>query len=294
MEQESGTHNITIAEIARRAGVSTATVSYIVNDRKDVKISDETRKKVLQICNLRQYTPSPIARQLAGKKNTLIGICAPQSSHPAQNARYYALVHALQEFLQAQGCGVLLLAPSRGASPQEGLEGIVCIDLTEEEFYALKESCFVPIVAIDMIVPDPLFFKVYTDHAAVIAAAKALLHRETVTYVAYPYRNVPYLDDLKAALHGDTLCLAEDSAALRAYVAAHPGDAFVFADRLLAELCSPLLADGQAVCITETEGTRGICLPLHTVAEQAVTMLQSAIRREETKPHTFRIAPLKG
>ena len=287
---------VTIDDIAREAGVSTATVSYIVNGRKDVKISEETRKKVLQICNLRQYTPSPIARQLAGKKNTLVGICAPQSSYPAQNARYYALVHALQERLQEQGCGVLLLAPapSREAPLQEGLEGIVCIDLTEEEFFALKESCFVPIVAVDMIVPDPLFFKVYTDHGAVIAAAKELLHSEKITYVAYPYRNAPYLNDLKAALQEDTLCLAEEISALRAHVTAHPDDAFVFGDRLLAELCAPLLPDGRAICITETKETGDLCLPLRTVAEQAVEMLQNAIRREETKPHTFKLAPVKG
>ena len=285
---------VTIDDIAREAGVSTATVSYIVNGRKDVKISEETRKKVLQICNLRQYTPSPIARQLAGKKNTLVGICAPQSSYPAQNARYYALVHALQERLQAQGCGVLLLAPapSRGAPLQEGLEGIVCIDLTEEEFFALKESCFVPIVAVDMIVPDPLFFKVYTDHVAVIAAAKARLHREKITYVAHPYRNALYLDDLKAALQQDTLYAADDTSALREYVQSHPQDAFVFGDGLLAELCAPLLSAGRAVCISETEERGDLCLPLCTVAEQAVAMLQSAVRREETKPHTFKLAPI--
>ena len=102
------------------------------------------------------------------------------------------------------------------------------------------------------------------------------------------------MNDLKAALQEDTLCLAEEISALRAYMTAHPDGAFVFGDRLLAELCAPLLPDGQAVCITETEGTGDLCLPLCTVAKQAVEMLQSAIRREETKPHTFKLAPVKG
>ena len=287
---------VTIDDIAREAGVSTATVSYIVNNRKDVKISEETRKKVLQICNLRQYTPSPVARLLAGKKNNLIGICAPQSPYPVCNAAYYATVQALQACLQEKGCGTLLLSPAdrQEMRLQENLDGIVCVDLTEEEFYALKENWFVPIVAVDMIVSDPLFFKVYTDHGAVIAAAKKLLHSEKITYVAYPYRNAPYLDDLRAALQEDTLYLAEEISALRAYVTAHPDGAFVFGDRLLAELCAPLLPDGRAVCITETEGTGDLCLPLRSVAEQAVEMLQSAIRREETKPHTFKLTPMKG
>ena len=50
MEQESGKQNITIAEIAKRAGVSTATVSYVLNDRQDVKISEETRERILALC----------------------------------------------------------------------------------------------------------------------------------------------------------------------------------------------------------------------------------------------------
>ena len=36
---------ITIKDVARQAGVSTATVSYIVNNRTDIKITEETRKK---------------------------------------------------------------------------------------------------------------------------------------------------------------------------------------------------------------------------------------------------------
>ena len=287
---------VTIDDIAREAGVSTATVSYIVNGRTDVKIGEETRRKVLQICNLRQYTPSPVARLLAGKKNNLIGICAPQSEYPAQNAHYYALLQQLQLALRRKDYGAVLLTPSviQEMHMQENLEGIICVDLTEEEFYALKENWFVPIVAVDMIVSDPLFFKVYTDHGAVIAAAKQLLHSEKITYVAYPYRNAPYLNDLKAALQQDTLCLAGEISALRAYVTAHPDDAFVFGDRSLAELCAPFLPDGRTVCITETEGTGDLCLPLCTVAKQAVEMLQSAIRREETKPHTFKLTPMKG
>ena len=287
---------VTIDDIAREAGVSTATVSYIVNGRTDVKIGEETRRKVLQICNLRQYTPSPVARLLAGKKNNLIGVCAPRSRYPAQNARYYALLQELQHALQRKDYGAVLLTPSviQEMHMQENLEGIVCVDLTEEEFYALKENWFVPIVAVDMIVSDPLFFKVYSDHGAVIAAAKQLLHSEKITYVAYPYRNAPYLNDLKAALQQDTLCLAGEISALRAYVTAHPDDAFVFGDRSLAELCAPFLPDGRTVCITETEGTGDLCLPLCTVAKQAVEMLQSAIRREETKPHTFKLTPVKG
>ena len=56
---------VTVKDVAREAGVSVATVSYIMNNRTDQKISDATRKKVLQIANLLNYTPSSVAKSLA-------------------------------------------------------------------------------------------------------------------------------------------------------------------------------------------------------------------------------------
>ena len=68
---------VTIKDVAREAGVSTATVSYIINNRKDVKIKPETRQKVLQIINLLDYSPNQAAQALAAKRNSVLAIYIP-------------------------------------------------------------------------------------------------------------------------------------------------------------------------------------------------------------------------
>ena len=65
---------VTIKDVAREAGVSIATVSYVINDRIDIKISEATRKKVLQVINLLDYSPNQAAKALAANRKSLLGI----------------------------------------------------------------------------------------------------------------------------------------------------------------------------------------------------------------------------
>jgi LacI family transcriptional regulator len=62
----------TIKEIARLANVSTATVSYVLND--SAKISEETRERVLRVIEQANYKPNSIAKSLKVKRTDTIGI----------------------------------------------------------------------------------------------------------------------------------------------------------------------------------------------------------------------------
>ena len=66
---------ITIYDVAREAGVSMATVSRVVNGNKNVK--ENTRKKVLEVIDRLDYRPNAVARGLASKKTTTVGIVIP-------------------------------------------------------------------------------------------------------------------------------------------------------------------------------------------------------------------------
>lgn len=70
--------NITIYDVAREANVSMATVSRVVNGNPNVKPA--TRKKVTEVIERLGYRPNAVARGLASKKTTTVGVIIPDIS----------------------------------------------------------------------------------------------------------------------------------------------------------------------------------------------------------------------
>lgn len=70
--------NTTIYDVAREAGVSMATVSRVVNGNPNVKPT--TRKKVLDAIEKLGYRPNAVARGLASKRTTTVGVIIPDIS----------------------------------------------------------------------------------------------------------------------------------------------------------------------------------------------------------------------
>jgi len=69
---------VTIYDVAREAGVSMATVSRVVNNNPNVK--PQTRKKVYEAIERLGYRPNAVARGLASKKTTTVGVVIPDIS----------------------------------------------------------------------------------------------------------------------------------------------------------------------------------------------------------------------
>ena len=100
----------TVKDVAKAAGVSVATVSYIMNNRTDQKISEQTRKKVLQIANLLNYTPSHAAKTLATGRNNIIGVSYHlNESTPSRNLEITGFVNLIIERLNRLNYDVLFL-----------------------------------------------------------------------------------------------------------------------------------------------------------------------------------------
>ena len=63
---------VTIKQVAREAGVSTQTISRVINDRPDV--APETRQRVLDVIDRLGYHPSALARSLIRRRTHTLGV----------------------------------------------------------------------------------------------------------------------------------------------------------------------------------------------------------------------------
>lgn len=72
---------ITRDDVAKLAGVSSATVSYVINDGPR-PVSEETRQRVLQAIERLSYHPNVIARSLKTQKTYMVGIIVSDILNP--------------------------------------------------------------------------------------------------------------------------------------------------------------------------------------------------------------------
>ncbi len=93
---------VTIYDVAREAGVSMATVSRVVNGNKNVK--ENTRKKVLEVIDRLDYRPNAVARGLASKKTTTVGVVIPNIA----NAYFATLAKGIDDIADMYKYNIVL------------------------------------------------------------------------------------------------------------------------------------------------------------------------------------------
>jgi LacI family transcriptional regulator len=89
--------------VARAAGVSTATVSHVINDTKYV--TDDTRKRVLDAIERCEYHPNAYARSLASGRSNMLGLLVSDISNPF----FPEVIKAMEAAAYERGYNVILL-----------------------------------------------------------------------------------------------------------------------------------------------------------------------------------------
>lgn len=103
-------HPVTILQIAEESGVSTATVSRVINGTAPV--SQATRDRVNAVIQRHAYTPNIFARSLISRRSMTIGIIMPDISNPC----FSAMFQEIEEAARAARYSVFLCNTSFRAS----------------------------------------------------------------------------------------------------------------------------------------------------------------------------------
>ncbi len=82
-----------IKDIARIAGVSVATVSYVLNKKEGQRINEKTKEKIFEIAETINYTPNRIARSLQNNRSKLLGLIVADIS----NDFYSGIARSLED-----------------------------------------------------------------------------------------------------------------------------------------------------------------------------------------------------
>ena len=154
---------VTIKDVAKAAGVSVATVSYVINDRKDQKISEVTRKKVLQMANLLNYSPNQNARALASNKYKKIYLITRNNESIIYNANVYSFIKKLADFFQDEGFH-LIISGNNAIDNLNIFNTIITLDLTKEEFLNIGDETFTPLIALSSYINDSVFYQINRDY----------------------------------------------------------------------------------------------------------------------------------
>ena len=104
---------VTISDVAKLAGVSTATVSHTINSTRYV--SGETRDKVYRAIAELGYTPDASARSVRTGKKKTIGFIVPDIS----NKFFATMIEAVENCLSAHGYHLIIANTKENAEREE-------------------------------------------------------------------------------------------------------------------------------------------------------------------------------
>ena len=144
---------VTISDVARLAGVSTATVSHTINNTRYV--SSETKEKVYKAISELGYTPDASARSFRTGKKKTVGFIVPDIS----NKFFGTMIESVENYLSAHGYHLIIANTKEDAAREEtnlrlltaGLvDGLLVASTMEdfERFDSLIPAGF-PVVLVD-------------------------------------------------------------------------------------------------------------------------------------------------
>lgn len=226
---------MTIYDISKKAGVSIATVSRVLNGSSSV--SEKTRAKVLDIIEQCGYTPNAFARGLGLNTMKTIGImCADSSDLYLAKAIYY-----IERKLRASGYDSLLCCTGYGLESKAAsmnllltkkVDGIILAgsnfvyEKEQENQYIAEAAAQVPVMVLNADLDIPNVYSVVSDaftsmYNATLQMIQSGVHDILYFYNARSYSGKHKLSGFRAAMEEKALL---DSEALIQFYQGPPED----------------------------------------------------------------------
>ena len=183
-----------IYDIAKKSGYSTATVSRVINNSKNV--SEKARRIIEEIIKESGYKPNRVARSLAKKSTQLIGIMVPDIRGYFESQSAYEL----EKILTDKGYTTILCVTTDELSRklayldvliENQVEAIIGVGSTYEEDKFYKElselSNDIPTALLNVVSRDRVdsIVNVYIDEADAMDKTVGLLHKSSCKKILY-------------------------------------------------------------------------------------------------------------
>lgn len=147
---------MTIKQIAKRAGVSVASVSNVINGNYH-KVSAETRNKIEQIIRETDYTPNALARSLSTRESKIISMVIPYIGEYFtfnSNPYYAELIAEVEKYVRAQSYCLMIRCVERCREilpmlSSWNVDGVLLVGASAEEIEFLQNELKCPAVFID-------------------------------------------------------------------------------------------------------------------------------------------------
>ena len=262
---------VTLRDIAEEAGVSVATVSYILNNRDDQCISEATRKKVLQIVNLYGYKMNFHAKSISSGKTNIVGLYLGHGSFALKRAEHFLLIRRLAKALKEKGLSLRVIDNTE-TSRLDWCDAVICCDAEESFFKTVSEANFCPVIAFDMFYDDQLFCQINSNYEKIKGIADEIFGGAEYTVVCHEQKN----EALKAELASmfDRLVFVSSFEEINAEANGN----IVAIGEMLGQYCKSINKDALSIDISSYEKI-----------EKLIECLEITIARSGDVPHDIRV-----
>jgi LacI family transcriptional regulator, fructose operon transcriptional repressor len=161
-----------LEEIARLAGVSRTTASYVVNGKAEQhRISEKTRERVMAVVNEYNYKPDQAATALRLGSSRLFGFILPD----LENASYARLAKLLEAGAREHGFQLIITCSDDNPETEKALAEMLTSRRIDallvstvldpyNDFYPRLQQKGLPVIAIDRALDDEKFASVISEN----------------------------------------------------------------------------------------------------------------------------------